>query len=647
MKLLRISIVFLILIGLGLWGLYAQRLTLTERVLLDRISKTGCTGTELIIDAISLNSVSIASFHTSLPDGPLQQVNLKNLILQFKPGEVLNGSVEKLSIESLHLQVDPKQKVESNKSALPFATIRQYIPQDVSIKNVTVTTPDLSLNIPLQLNLKNRKNIPLAVNIGFNRDKVTFQEWQLENVKGDISLSTEDGKRITIEDSSIFQFSSVANKQTSASNCLFSFSALLQKDLETDGWQLLQSNILASTEVIRHNDITIHPSPVSFDVQGQTLPLQLHAKLHGDELSIQQKEKHFIFQEIQSTLLANEKDIDLKVQFLPEIVPVLIQTSIKHNLAKGLGTAKVSTSQPVNLQEQNDSVQKLLQSVKLPLIISDGLIKATGNIQWSDAKLQQVQASFNLRNGAGNYGKTLFNGLVIQQDLQLFPSIKTRSNGYISVSEIFNGITLSNLSLHNQLLEKADSKFPELLIESIQTELFGGIISGSQIVIDPQDPVINSQIQLNRIDLQKIVELSKVKGLNVTGILDGTIQLNVKNNVITIPNGAIHSRAPGGTINYFPPGGSAHYSTLPAYALKALEEFNYYTLAATPTYYEDGTLNIAIHMEGHSPPLETERPVHLNLNTEQNILSLLESLRYSNKITDKLEQQLQTNPPIN
>jgi hypothetical protein len=116
----------------------------------------------------------------------------------------------------------------------------------------------------------------------------------------------------------------------------------------------------------------------------------------------------------------------------------------------------------------------------------------------------------------------------------------------------------------------------------------------------------------------------------------------MKNNEITVPNGEVRSRAPGGTIHYFPPGGSAHYSTLPAYALKALEEFNYSILTATPTYSADGTLIIAIHTEGHSPPLETERPVHLNLNTEQNILSLLESLRYSNKLTDKLEQQLQT-----
>jgi len=644
LKILRFSAVFLCLICLGIWGLYAQRLTIAEHVLLDRISKIGCTNSELTIDALGLHTVSISSFHTSFPDGSLQQVNISNLVLQFKPRELLNGSIDTLSIESFHLQVNPKQTAESNKAALPFATLRHYIPQNIFVKNLTVTTPDWSLDIPLQISLKNTTNQPLAAHITFDSDNVTIQEWQLKNVQGDISLSTDDARKIVIEDSSTFQFNTLTNKQTSVSNCHLTFSALLQENSETDAWQLFQSHIYATVEAIQHNEINIHPSPVTLEITGQTLPRQLHAILHGDKLDIQQKEKHFILQTIQSTLIVSDNNINLSTQFIPELTPILIRANIKHNLADGLGTADISTRRPFDIKEQSDSVQELLNNLNLPLGISDGLINANGSIHWSDKKLQDIQASFNLRNGAGNYGKTLFKGLIIQQDLQLYPNIKTRSNGYISASEIFNGITLRNFSLHNQVLEKGDSKSPKLLIESIQTELFGGIVSGSQITIDPKDPAINSTINLNKIDLQKIVTLSKVKGLSVTGILDGTIQLNVKNNVITIPNGEIHSRPPGGTINYSPPGGSAHYSTLPAYALKALEEFNYSILAATPTYHEDGTLIIAIHTEGHSPPLNTKRPVHLNLNTEQNILSLLESLRYSNKLTDKLEQQLQTNP---
>jgi hypothetical protein len=546
-------------------------------------------------------------------------------------------------VESLHIQVDPKQASVSNEPEIPFTALRQYIPQDVSINNITLTTPDLLLDISLQLTLRNYSGTPLAAHISLGSDKVTFLDWKFENLKGDIFLLTEDAIRITVGDSSTLQFGRMVNNQTSVSNGLFTFSTLLQKDLKTDSWLLLQSKILATTEAIQHNELSVQLSPVSLSLQGQSQPLQLHAELHENELRIRHKEKQFILQELQATLLVNENDIDLKAQFIPEIAPVLIQTNIKHNLSKGAGTARISTSQPLNLQKTHDSIQKIIRTSRLPLNISGGIIEGNALIQWDNKKLQHVQASFNLKNGTGSYDKILINGLEIQQDLELFPSIKTRSNGYVSASEIFNGITLRNLSMHNQLLESPGSKIPRLLIESVQAEIFGGIVSGKQIDIKPQQTDIHTKIHFNKIDLHKIVELSKVKGLNVTGILDGTIQLQIKDNVVTIPNGEIHSREPGGTINYFPPGGSAHYSTLPSYALKALEEFNYSILAASPTYHEDGSLIIAIHMEGYSPPLETERPVHLNLNTEQNILSLLESLRYSNKLTNKLEEQLQTN----
>jgi hypothetical protein len=178
-------------------------------------------------------------------------------------------------------------------------------------------------------------------------------------------------------------------------------------------------------------------------------------------------------------------------------------------------------------------------------------------------------------------------------------------------------------------------------LDSIQTELFGGIISSKDIFIDLQHPELNCIVFLTRIDLREIMKLQKMKGLQVSGILDGTIHVQWQDHQFNISEGELHSRTPGGTIIYRPPGGSDGVSNLPAHALKALEEFNYDTLIAIPTYKSDGTLRIDIQTKGNSPPLQTNRPVHLNLNTEQNILSLLRSLRYSKTMTDELKQRLQ------
>ncbi len=647
MRIVRFIALFFCLIGLGLWALFSQRLLLTELLLRDRLESIGWLTTELVITDISSDTVSISSFRALLPDGPIQKLSLSNLVLHFTPKELLKGSLQKLAIESLHLQVTPQDSSSSKKSSLPFAKLRKYIPQDVSVKSFTVTTPDFTQDIQIRLSASNIAQNPFKLNIILHAEEIVLQKWLITNAKGNISITTEDGEKLVIEKNSTFQFDSLTGQSTSIADSYISFSALLKRDPTTNNWHLPHSKIHVTTQGAQHQGISLQPTVVSLEAQVQTLPLQARVTLRDEKLILQQKDKNVTLQNLQATLLATDTYIDLKFQFTPEMVPGRIKANINHNLTENKGTAHFSTTQPLNLKNSSDSFQAILQNLNLPLQITGGIINCQGKIEWKDKQLQQIIASFNLRNGAGSYGKTTFKGLIVNQDLQLFPTIETRSSGYVSASEIENGITLRKFSLQNQLIARQDIQTPQLLIDSIQVELFGGIISSKHILLDTQQLNIVSTIQLNRIDLNEIIRLSKINGLNVSGVLDGSITLHVKDRIVSIPTGELHSRAPGGTISYFPPGGIENYSTLPTYALKALENFDYGLLTATPTYYEDGTLIIEIHMEGHSPQLNTKRPVHLNLNTEQNILSLLKSLRYSKKTTDELEQQLQKQPRSN
>jgi hypothetical protein len=51
-------------------------------------------------------------------------------------------------------------------------------------------------------------------------------------------------------------------------------------------------------------------------------------------------------------------------------------------------------------------------------------------------------------------------------------------------------------------------------------------------------------------------------------------------------------------------------------------------------------LTVNLKLQGTSPELETSRPVHLNINTEQNLLSLLKSLRYAEGISAKIDSKV-------
>jgi hypothetical protein len=69
-----------------------------------------------------------------------------------------------------------------------------------------------------------------------------------------------------------------------------------------------------------------------------------------------------------------------------------------------------------------------------------------------------------------------------------------------------------------------------------------------------------------------------------------------------------------------------------------------------PEYQPDGTLKLRLEIKGNNLLVENGRPIHLNLNLEQNVLQLLESLRYVDGLSgtiDEKVQQLFQQPPTN
>ena len=81
-------------------------------------------------------------------------------------------------------------------------------------------------------------------------------------------------------------------------------------------------------------------------------------------------------------------------------------------------------------------------------------------------------------------------------------------------------------------------------------------------------------------------------------------------------------------------------SGITGYALKAVEDFRYNSLKTTARYAPDGQLDLDISLEGTSPKLAADRPVHLNIHAEQNLPALMQSLRFSKGLTEELDKRV-------
>ena len=110
---------------------------------------------------------------------------------------------------------------------------------------------------------------------------------------------------------------------------------------------------------------------------------------------------------------------------------------------------------------------------------------------------------------------------------------------------------------------------------------------------------------------------------------------------IRIRDGALQGNSPG-TINYVIDEAQAASLSNPLtdVVIKALGDFHYDILQAEADYHHDGTLYLNFHIEGTSPRLDTSRPVHLNINSEQNVLSLLQSLEYAEGLNQSLDRRI-------
>jgi hypothetical protein len=149
-------------------------------------------------------------------------------------------------------------------------------------------------------------------------------------------------------------------------------------------------------------------------------------------------------------------------------------------------------------------------------------------------------------------------------------------------------------------------------------------------------------VALQGLELAELLALLQDPDLSGTGVLDGAVPVTLAGATVTIEDGRLAARPPGGRLRYAADPSLRARLSQPgiALALDALRDFRYDRLAADADYGGDGTLALDVRLEGANPELEDGRPVHFNLTVTQNLPVLLQSLRLSQNIEESFERRL-------
>lgn len=167
-----------------------------------------------------------------------------------------------------------------------------------------------------------------------------------------------------------------------------------------------------------------------------------------------------------------------------------------------------------------------------------------------------------------------------------------------------------------------------IAVEDLRFDLAGGRLSADPFILDlsqPQDTAIT--MRADGVDLEKLVVLSGIKGLEGSGKLTGRLPLALTAGGLTIADGMFEA-AGDGVLRYIP-------EELPAFLRgddlrsrllrEALQNFQYDTLSLTLSGDVGARQRIALKARGANPDFLEGHPVELNVTVDGPLVSVVQS----------------------
>ena len=218
-----------------------------------------------------------------------------------------------------------------------------------------------------------------------------------------------------------------------------------------------------------------------------------------------------------------------------------------------------------------------------------------------------------------------------------------RIDSQISALSINPGINIENILARSTTTIESDFSQALVVIEEVHTDVLGGRINVPLIRYDTRQEVNAFGIEVEGLQLEQLAALESGSGVTATGRLDGVLPIILLPEGPQIPAGSLYARAPGGVVQFRGATADSLKQSDPSVslAMQVLNDFRYDKLQTDVTYQPDGELNLGLQFQGYNPTFFDGQATHFNLNLEYNLLDLLESLRVSNDIVQKLENKYQ------
>jgi hypothetical protein len=318
------------------------------------------------------------------------------------------------------------------------------------------------------------------------------------------------------------------------------------------------------------------------------------------------------------------------------------KVGLQHSLTKGLS---LNAQFNEMFLRTGNPLQGSFTTWPALLELNNGRLKGTAQLHLKPAQNSpNITLNFSAKGLSGIYDRTQITGLSGNPSLQINASTLQLELPDLTLEQANPGVPLGPLQLrgHYQAALKAPDK-GTLKLTQARSALIGGELTLPANQWDLASSPLLFPFELKGLQLEQLFTLYPTEGLAGTGSIDGRLPLQLSSAGFSIEQGFLEARQPGGRLQFDSERIRQLGRSNPAMQLvtQSLEDFQFSTLNSQVNYDPQGQLTLGIRLEGQNPEIEKGRPIHFNINLQEDIPTLLASLQLSDKVSEIIQQRVQ------
>ncbi|MFZ3154578.1 intermembrane phospholipid transport protein YdbH family protein [Pseudomonas sp.] len=262
----------------------------------------------------------------------------------------------------------------------------------------------------------------------------------------------------------------------------------------------------------------------------------------------------------------------------------------------------------------------------------------------SDQQLPTVKLELTGKGLGGIYDRTALEGLDSRLSVRVDPKQLQLEVHELRLAQANPGMPVGPVQLKGRYSAALQTPTQgKLQLQHAEAALMGGTLQLAPGQWNLTTEPLLFPVQVQGLELEQLFILYPTEGLAGTGTLDGDLPLQISRQGVTIEQGQLNARKPGGQLQFHSERIRALGRSNPAMQLvtQSLEDFRFSTLSSQVNYNQQGKLALAIRLEGQNPTIEQGRPIHFTINLEEDIPTLLASLQLTDKVSDIIKQRVQ------